>query len=210
MSVVRNLLGASVVAIAAMSGSAHAVPLVINGGFEVGAYPGGSYSTLGTGSTAITGWVVSTGTVDWIDTYWDGSGPGADRSIDLSGASLGVISQTITGLVSGQSYTLSFDIARNKDLNNTQSLVASLGALGLGSWTATTDASIWTTISTTFTWVGGTSAVLAFTATSSPGCCYGPALDSVSLSAVPVPAAAVLLGSGLLGLAAFGRRRRNA
>jgi hypothetical protein len=32
--------------------------------------PGGPFTTVFSGSTAINGWTVTSGSVDWINTYW--------------------------------------------------------------------------------------------------------------------------------------------
>ena len=204
------LLGACLaLALIVPSAQASTVNLVANGQFENGTHGGGPYVTLPTGSNAMSDWTVSAGTVDWIGTYWDGSGPGADKSVDLSGNSLGAISQTITGLVANQVYQLSFDLARNKDLGSVQTMIASLGGFTSATMTATTDAPNWTSFVMTFLWTGPASSVLTLSATTSVGCCYGPAIDNVALSAVPVPPAAILFLSGLAGLTALGRRRRS-
>lgn len=47
--------------------------LITNGSFEEGAYTGGSYVTLTTGSTSLTGWSVVSGSIDWIGSYWQAS-----------------------------------------------------------------------------------------------------------------------------------------
>lgn len=61
---------------------AHATNLIRNGSFEIGVSPG-SYLPLGVGSTAIQGWIVIRGGIDYYGTGWisaDGS-----RSLDLNG-----------------------------------------------------------------------------------------------------------------------------
>src|SRR3984957_5249659 len=73
-----------------LSGPASATtPTLQNGSFETGNYvDGGSgFDTLFAGSTDMTGWTVTAGSVDWISTYWvaaDGS-----RSLDMNGDSPG-------------------------------------------------------------------------------------------------------------------------
>ena len=53
----------------------------------------------------------------------------------------------------------------------------------------------------------GTSTTLTFTSLNTTADLqYGPALDDISVNAVPIPGAVWLLGSGLLGLVAIRRR----
>jgi choice-of-anchor C domain-containing protein len=88
---------------------------VRNGSFEAGNAPpfGGSYIPA-PNSTAISGWVVQAGSVDYIgnDTW-----PAADgsRSLDLSGHDAGTITQNISGFTPGHEYRLSFYMAANND-----------------------------------------------------------------------------------------------
>jgi hypothetical protein len=63
---------------------------------------------------------------------------------------------------------------------------------------------VWTTYSLTFT-AAGTSTNLIF-ASQVPGA-YGPALDNVRISAVPLPAGGLLLLGALGGFAALRRRK---
>ena len=71
--------------LALMAASASAAPAV-NGSFEVGSAPG-SFTELSAGnSTTITGWTVSSGTVDYIGTYWpaaDGDRPRAANNLGM-------------------------------------------------------------------------------------------------------------------------------
>ena len=94
MKISTLLIAASLVALA---GSANAANLIVNGGFNNGntvAAPGGGFSTLTSGSTAINGWTVSTGDIDWIQGYWQ-SADGDGYSVDLNGNNPGGVSQTI-------------------------------------------------------------------------------------------------------------------
>jgi choice-of-anchor C domain-containing protein len=79
-----------------------------NGSFEIGPDPG-SHITLGTGSTAISGWTVLAD-IDYIGTTWTAS-DGA-RSLDLNALDAGGISQTFDTFV-GSEYEVTFDIAGN-------------------------------------------------------------------------------------------------
>ncbi len=83
-------------------------PAVQNGSFEVGPNPGGSFITLAVGSTAITGWTVIVGSIDYVGPYWQPS-DGA-RRLDLNGNQAGGVAQTIP-TVPGRTYRVSFDLA---------------------------------------------------------------------------------------------------
>jgi len=82
-----------------------------NGSFESGGCFG-QFTTLGNGSTNITGWVVGGHSVDYICSYWQAS-DGA-RSIDLNGNGPGQVSQTIA-TVAGWTYQVTFDLSANPD-----------------------------------------------------------------------------------------------
>jgi choice-of-anchor C domain-containing protein len=86
--------------------------LVVNGSFELGIEPGSQIDAPN--STAITGWDVVAGNIDYVGPSLWVAGDGA-RCLDLSGASAGTISQTISSLVEGQRYELLFLMAVNPD-----------------------------------------------------------------------------------------------
>lgn len=106
----------------AVSGVAQA-NLITNGSFEEGFYFGSDpFITLGAGSTSISGWSVKSGSVDWIDSYWQASN--GERSLDLAGFyEHGVIS-TIFATTPGQSYRVQFDMAGNPDRDYAKTMVA--------------------------------------------------------------------------------------
>jgi choice-of-anchor C domain-containing protein len=84
--------------------------LLTNGGFESGPATSSQYVYLGPGSTALPGWTISGGGVDFITTFWrayEGS-----RSIDLSAGTAGAISQTFSTLPN-YGYTVYFTMAGN-------------------------------------------------------------------------------------------------
>ncbi|MEO7674710.1 MAG: choice-of-anchor C family protein [Pyrinomonadaceae bacterium] len=82
-----------------------------NGSFENGSCSGG-FTTLGGGSTNITGWLVGGHSVDYICSYWQAS-DGA-RSVDLNGSGPGLVSQSMT-TVPGWTYQVDFDLSANPD-----------------------------------------------------------------------------------------------
>jgi len=85
--------------------------LVSNGGFESPVY-GGSFLNLNAGSAVLAPWVIDSGSIDHIGSYWVSHGP--SQSIDLTGSTglPGSISQTLT-TVPGGTYELSFYMAGN-------------------------------------------------------------------------------------------------
>lgn len=202
-----------------ISSPALAASIVTNGSFEQPNVPGQaspSFQTL-TGS-ALTGWTISSGSIDLIGSYWqaqDGS-----QSIDLSGNETGTIYQDLA-TTPGAAYTLSFYLAGNPDGAPTVKNVqvswdnAVIAAPPTPSFDTTGHSKsnmgwaqfIYNVVAT------GTTTRLEFKGLDAGP--YGAALDNVSVeaafangpAAVPLPAAAPA-GLALLGGLAF--RRRNA
>jgi choice-of-anchor C domain-containing protein len=208
---VANLLCATAViaGAASLSGKAQAVSIT-NGSFESGTVdPGGSYVTLPAGSTALTGWTIVTGSIDYIGGYWQ---PGAgQRSIDLNGNDISEISQSVSGLSIGQQYKVSFLLAGNPDDGvNPKTLLATL----VNSQSYSFDAS--GTSRGAMGWIeqyfyftaNATTALLSFKSTTQD-CCWGPALDDISIAATPLPAALPLFGSALCAFGFLGWFRRR-
>ncbi|MGI9475630.1 MAG: choice-of-anchor C family protein [Hyphomicrobiaceae bacterium] len=85
--------------------------LVTNGSFEAG-NPQGQFSEYSAAQPGnpIPGWNITGGSVDHINTLWEGSD--GDRSIDLHGTSAGTIETTVDTVV-GKDYLVTFDLAGN-------------------------------------------------------------------------------------------------
>lgn len=200
-------------AVAAVAG-AHA-NLVSNGSFELGTNPG-SFTTVSTGGSNITGWNVTSGSVDYIGTYWQAAE--GSRSIDMSGNSLGRISQSFA-TIPGFLYEVSFAYSANPDSPNgglrktdvniretdTSSLLASTQV----TWDVPTEGNTrsnmkWKTASFTFTAVDNQSTIqFDSLATNS----FGIAIDDVKvIETVPEPATLAGLGAAAL---AFLRRKKK-
>jgi choice-of-anchor C domain-containing protein len=87
--------------------------LIVNGSFEEGPPTGDGFVMLDKGSTAIKGWVVSEGNLDYIDAgYWQAAD--GKRSLDMNGIVAGGISQTFK-TKKGQKYRVTFAMASNPD-----------------------------------------------------------------------------------------------
>jgi len=181
---------------------------ITNGNFESGpAVGGGGFTTIDSG-TALTGWNVTDGGIDYIGSYWTGQAGAGSHSIDLNGNSAGAISQTLNGLTAGVTYVVSFFISGNPD--NGQQPNPKQATLLLGnssnpvSYTLTavnsSSSMNWQRVSYSFL-ASGATALLALTSTT-PGA-YGLAVDNFSISAAPDAATwlTMILGFGLVGAA---------
>src|SRR5260221_7092043 len=98
------LLGSSAAAAFALSG-------VSNGSFETGAVVD-PFTTLNPGDTNINNWVVASGSVDYISTYWQAA-DGA-RSVDMNGLVAGTINQAVP-TTTGALYKVTFKLSGNPD-----------------------------------------------------------------------------------------------
>jgi choice-of-anchor C domain-containing protein len=179
-----------------------------NGSFENGPNPGG-FITLAAGSTAVNGWTVGGASIDYIGTYWQ-AGDGA-RSIDLSGGAAGGVAQTFDTVI-GQHYQVSFMLAGNPDgapIVKTVGVSATGNAAGNFTLDTTGNSHAamgWTQYTYDFL---ATSASTTLNFASLDNTPYGPALDGVSVSAVPEPAVWGMMIGGF-SLAGFALRRRPA
>jgi choice-of-anchor C domain-containing protein len=150
--------------------------------------------------------------IDWIGTYWEPSQ--GNRSVDLNGNGQGSISQVIKNLIVGVKYVLSFDTSGNTDGLPTVKSMRVKVSDGVNNFTDSyTFDTAGSDIPTPMNWKANT---FTFTATdtemellfaSGDGGAYGMALDNVSIAAVPLPAAGLLLVAGLGGLAMVRRRK---
>ncbi len=178
--------------------------LISNGGFVApSGTPSFSYKEVTPSSSVqIPGWTVTSGSVDWINTYWQ-SADGDGYCIDLSGRGNGAIAQQIVGgLEVGGAYELSFWLSGNPDgppTTKTITLdVTNASGLSQSQFEYVRNGNT----KTNMMWQPWTARFvaqeaqigIAFAGTS--GTAYGAALDNVKLQRV-VPEPATLLGFGL-------------
>jgi choice-of-anchor C domain-containing protein len=200
---------------------AHASPFV-NGSFEVGPAVGPQgFTTLNGGDTSITGWTVggpnTANAIDYIGGYWvseDGT-----HSLDLNGLVPGSISQTFD-VVAGHTYQVSFWMAGNpaggptiKTLDATADVTLSSASFDTTGTSLTNMG--WTLKTFDFT-ATSTSETLSFTSTtigdsgvSGLPTAFGPALDNVSVTAIPEASTWAMMLLGLLGMGFIAYRRRS-
>lgn len=187
-----------------------AANLIQNGSFETATIdPGASFIGLYAGSTAITGWTVSQGTIDYKGTLWQASE--GSRSLDLSGGNDGGIQQTFNTTV-GETYRVTFDLAGNTFTSPTiKDMRVSAGGSSADFSFDTTGKSNsnmgWLSKSWDFT-ANSTTTTLEFISLSNSFA--GPVLDNVSVIALsspppsPIPEPSSVLGLLSLGVLGIG------
>jgi hypothetical protein len=206
--------------------------IVTNGTFS-GTIPGVTYSEYDTGATFAEGaWTVingvhstgSSGSVDWIGTYW--KNPPGSQGVDLDGDTAGGIEQTLA-TTSGDFFTVTFDFSANPagtnlaGYNPVKTLFVIAGdTTDTLMWNTVTHGNtiglsgnmMWTVESFTFQ-AQASSTVLKFISGDAANSHTGPAVADISVDLVtttPEPGLYGALGIGLAGLSYALMRRRRA
>lgn len=156
--------------------------LIHNGGFEQGVEIG-SYKPLNSGSTDITGWVVTRGQIDYVSNQ---SGHGASSSqgtryVDLDGTpGNGGVRQTVS-TIPGARYRLQFDLGGDR---NGAPVVKVMGLqINQQNWTFQFDSSQSGTRKHQLDFVASTPKTgIEFFSMHNNNGYYGPTLDNVSLT----------------------------
>ncbi len=159
-------------------------------------------------NASLNNWTVASGSIDTIGGGFYGF-YGAGKYLDMNGSTGqgGRIESGPISLQVGRKYLLSFDYGNNKNSNNDEVLSFGIsgfsGSLAISGYIANL---LHHTVEFT---ADGSGQTLFFADTGNTPYDYGgPILDNVTVSAVPVPAAAPLLLGALGALAAIRRRRR--
>ena len=165
------------------AGDTPAANLIANGGFEQGRQIGPGHHRLDAGSTALEGWEIVRGSIDYVGPDWISRG--GSRCVDLEGYSaFGGVRQSFE-TEPGRTYVMQFDVAGNTD---GPPVVKRLRAEAAGQstevWFDTIGRSKadlgWRRETWSFT-ATGPRTTLTFRSAGTAGGHYGPLLDNVAV-----------------------------
>lgn len=215
---IKNSIGGILITLA-MASTAKAANLIQNGSFEIGTNPGPLFIRLDQGATDINNWnIVGPGpNIDYIGNLWEASD--GSRSIDLDGdsGSAGAIQQIFNTTI-GQEYLVTFDLAGNpiRGPEIKQMRVEAAGQFSDFTFNIagkSVNNMGWTSESWKFT-ATELQTTLQFTSLTGSG--WGPALDNVNVSVVPLqqpvpePTSTLsLLALGTLGAGSLLRKKKQ-
>jgi choice-of-anchor C domain-containing protein len=181
---------------------------ILNGSFETGVVldPGG-LQIDSVNSTSIPGWTVDTGNIDYVpSTRWVAAD--GNRCLDLSGVNAGSIEQVVAGFTPGTQYRLTFLLAGNPEQppypKNLRVFFGSATQDYQFDGVYSTSNLGWVTRTLDVT-ANSTSMTVRFLSLNDGW--SGPALDNVSVAAVPEP---TTISFGLLMVPALLVQRRFA
>ena len=211
----------AVTVVVATSASAQ---IVQNGSFEsfTGAFGGDNGAQLIGSSTTLTGWTIVGGEIAILKNpnAYNLTASDGVNFLDLAGYSNAGfpkgVSQVLTGLSAGQTYTLSVDLGirngacvsgGNNCRGPIQVSASVAGTSQAFTHSSTTDGNVWGTFSSNFV-ANDSSALLTVQGVSLPAGNQYIGLDNVSVSPVPEPTAWGLMLAGLVTAGVMGRRRR--
>ena len=195
--------------VASILSGLHAQAAFINGSFENPGYgifdevnTQNGFKELTAITTAIDGWTVESGSVDYIGDFWQAAF--GRMSIDLSGSCPGTLSQTFE-TETDVWYKMVFDLSGNPDdkIDTVKELKVEAG--GTSAFYSYDTAKAQNSLED-MKWL---EQILFFRAEDSltkltfvglDDSVFGAAIDNVRVMAVPVPGSFLLLGTGLFGL----------
>lgn len=188
------------VSLVAMAGFANASSLIVNGSFESPDQPSGTWGTY----ASIPGWT-STNGIEIRDNH-TGQASHGTQYVELDTNRNSTMSQSVATQI-GQQYYLTYDYSpRINQPSTTNGISVFWNNVLLSTITATGGGSnIWTSLTALV--VGTGNDVLRFAAVGTSDS-LGGNLDNVALNPVPLPAAAWLFGSALLGAGVLRRKQK--
>jgi choice-of-anchor C domain-containing protein len=183
--------------------------LITNGSFEGG--PSSFFQQHNAISTGISGWTVTSGSIDWIGNYWEASD--GINSLDMNGGSAGTILSDSFATSIGTEYVVTFDMAGNPNVTGVMDLSLTINTIqNLFSFDTTghttTDMG-WSSVSASFTAIANTTQLQFSSLEIGNG---GAALDNVVVGLadpVPEPATMLLFGTGLICLVGSRLRKKK-